>query len=61
MNGENAPYDSANPLCDADYPDAIGNAINTEIFAKLGISKISSYLYDIIAQVMRFITEYLPF
>ena len=61
LNGENVAFDSENPLCDADYPDAIDSAVNTAILKKLGISKVSSYIYDIIAQVMRFAIKYLPF
>ncbi len=61
LNGEKVPYDSAKPLCDADYPDAIDSAMNTAIFQKLGMTKITSYIYDIIAQVMRFATKYLAF
>jgi hypothetical protein len=60
INGEKVNYDSNNPLCDADYPDAIDSAMDTTIFQKLGMTKVTSYIYDIIAQVMRFVTKYLP-
>ena len=61
LNGEKVPYDSKNPLCAADYADAIDGAMNTAIFQKLGIKKVTSYVYDIIAQIFRFITKYMPF
>ena len=57
MNGEKVAYDKANPYIDAKYPDAIDEAMDTTIFEKLGITKVSSYIYNIIAQVMRFFTK----
>ena len=57
MNGEKAAYDSANPYVDAKYPDAINGVIDTAIFEKLGVSKVTTYLYNIIAQVLSLMTK----
>lgn len=57
LNGENAEYDSANPLVDAKYPAPINEAMDTTIFEELGMTKITTYLYNIIAQIMRFMTK----
>lgn len=61
MNGEKADYDSSNPLCDADYPDEITEKFDTDIFEKLGITKVTSYIYNIIARMMRFFTKFMNF
>lgn len=61
MNGEKAQYDSSNPYSDAKYPDAISEKTDITVFEKLGVKKVTTYFYNIIAQMMRFITEYLPF
>ncbi len=57
MNGEKAEFDSSNPLCDADYPDAISEKIETTVFEKLGTRKVASYIYNIIAEMMSFFTK----
>ena len=57
MNGENAEYDSAEPYSDAKYPDAISEKIDMSIFEKLGVKKVTTYIYNIIAQIMRFFTK----
>ena len=60
MNGEKEEFDSNNPLTDADYPDTITGKVDMTIFEKLGIKKVTTYIYNIIAQMMRFATKYLP-
>ena len=57
LNGEKAVYDSANPYSDAEYPDAIDEVVDISIFEKIGVSKVITYIYDIIAQIMRFTTK----
>ncbi len=61
LNGEKVKFDSANPLTDADYPDAITEKVDMTIFEKLGVKKVTTYIYNIIAQMMRLATKYLPF
>lgn len=60
MNGEKVEFDSANPLCDADYPDAVTEKLNATVFENLGNHKVTSYIYNIIAEMMRFFTKYMP-
>ena len=57
LNGDNAAYDSANPYSDAKYSDAISEKIDITVFEKLGVKKITTYIYNIIAQIMRFFTK----
>lgn len=57
MNGEKVAYDSADPYADAKYPDAINEVVDASIFEKIGLEKVATYLYNIIAQVMRFMTK----
>lgn len=57
INGEKASYDSANPYAAAKYPDAISEVVDASIFEKYGLEKVATYLYNIIAQVMRFMTK----
>ena len=59
MNGEKAEYDANNPLCDADYPDAISEKIDATVFEKLGVKKVASYIYNIIAQILRYFTKFM--
>ncbi len=61
MNGEKIKYDSENPIVDADYPTALEDTISEKISEKLGIKKVTSYIYNIIAQVMRWMTKFMPF
>ncbi len=61
LNGEKVKFDSDNPLCDADYPDAIIEKVDMTIFEKLGVKKVTTYIYNIIAQMMRLATKYMPF
>ena len=59
MNGEKAEYDANNPLCDADYPDDISEKIDATVFEKLGVKKVASYIYNIIAQILRYFTKFM--
>lgn len=61
MNGENVKYDSTNPVVDADYPTALQGTVGEKISEKLGVKKVTSYIFSIIAQIMRWMTKYLPF
>lgn len=57
MNGDKAAYDSANPYSDAEYPDAIDEVMDTSVFEKIGMEKVVRYIYNIIAQIMRYFTK----
>lgn len=61
MNGEKAEFDSENPLVDADYPGALDGTLSEKISEKLGVKKVTSYVYNIIAQILRWITKFIPF
>ncbi len=61
LNGEKVSYDSNNALVDADYPDYLTGTFADKVAGKLGVQKVTSYAFNIIAQVMRYLSKLLPF
>jgi hypothetical protein len=61
MNGEKVKYDVDNPITDDSYPTALEGTFGEKISEKFGFKKVTSYIYNIIAQLMRWMTKFLPF
>lgn len=61
MNGEKADFDGNNPFVNADYPDYLTGSFVEIVTEKIGVKKVTGYTFNIIAQIMRFFTKFMPF
>ena len=61
LGGKKAEFDSENPLVDADYPDYLTGTLAEMAAEKLGVKKVSSYIFNILAQIMRYFTKLTAF
>jgi hypothetical protein len=61
MNGEKADFDGNSPFVNADYSDYLTGSFVEIVTEKIGVKKVTGYTFNIIAQIMRFFTKFMPF
>ena len=60
MNGEKVEFNNETPVVDAEYPTVLEGTLGEKISEKLGVKKVTVYIFNIIAQIMRWMTRFLP-